>query len=424
MTDEDDRLDAQLREYYAQLASQPAPDVTRQVMAATDARATLVRRLTAVGGGVAVAAAATAVVVLALVNHAAPARGTPATSLTPAPSPTQSVAATPTPAPVFPVGPPVQGFIPSDVTAISAGQWWVLGYDGASCSSASCTRILHTTDGGQSFASIPVPPIAPAQGGRQAVRLRFADPGNGWVVSSTGSVWATHDGGSTWVQDGAAGSVTDLEASGGAVYAVRCAGSPVPAETCTLERSASNQDNWTLLPSSSGHGSLGGLNVNGAHVWVAIYSSAGGPGTALASTDGGQHFGIQTVCPSALGFANIYAVDASVLWATCATGTQATTVRSVDGGQHFAGVGHPGIANFATIAGVSSTTAVIGAQALVRTVDGGQTYATVEDNQTQWSVVGFTTSNNGFAFDLQTSGQRALWRTNDAGAHWYKVQFP
>ncbi len=218
--------------------------------------------------------------------------------------------------------------------------------------------------------------------------------------------------------------MTDLEASGAAVYAVRCVGSPAPAQSCTLERSPTNQDGWSLLSGSSGHGSLGRLNVNGGHVWVAIYSPAGGPGAVLASTDGGRHFGTQTACPSALGFANIYAVDSTVLWATCATGTEATTRRSIDGGQHFVGVGHPGIANFASIGGVSATTAVIGAQALFRTADGGKTYETVEDNQTPWSVVGFTTSSNGFVFDLGASGQRALWRTNDAGAHWYRVQFP
>jgi photosystem II stability/assembly factor-like uncharacterized protein len=423
MTENDERLDAQLREYYAQLARQPAPDLTGRVMASADTRAARVRRLSAVGGALAVAAAAAALVVVALANHGASPRSTPANSSTPQPNTTATPAVTPQ-APVVPVGPPVQGFIPSDVTAVSAGQWWVLGYDGASCASASCTRIVHTTDGGQSFASTPVPPMAPAQNGQQAVRLRFADPSNGWVVSATGSVWATHDGGARWTQDGAAGSVTDLEASGGAVYAVRCVGSPVPTQSCTLERSPSDQDSWSLLPASSGHGSLGRLNVNGAHVWVAIYSAAGGPGFVLASTDSGQHFGTQTACPSALGFANIYAVDTSVLWATCATGNQATTLRSVDGGQHFVGVSHPGIANFASIGGVSSTTAVIGAQALFRTADGGKTYVTVEDSQTQWSVVGFTTSVNGFVFDLEASGQLALWRTNDAGAHWYKVQFP
>lgn len=425
MSDHDDRLAAQLREYYAQMAREQAPDLTRRVMASADTGAARLRRLSAVGGALAVAAAAVVLVVVALANHGTSPHTTPASSSTPQPNPTQSVAPTPAPAPVIPVGPPVQGFIPSDVTAVSAAQWWVLGYDGPSCASASCTRILHTTDGGQSFASIPVPLVAPTQNGQQPVRLRFADPSSGWVVSATGSVWATHDGGSRWSQDSAAGSVTDLEASGGAVYAVKCVGSPVPAQSCTLERSPSTQESWSLLPGSSGHGSLGRLNVNGAHVWVAIWSSAGGPGSLLASTDGGQHFSTQTACPNALGFANIYAVNSSVLWATCATGTQATAVRSVDGGQHFVEVGHPAVPNFASIAGVSPTTAVIGAQALFRTVDGGQTYATVEGDQQQWSVIGFTTSSNGFVIDLETSGQQfALWRTNDAGAHWYRVQFP
>jgi len=44
------------------------------------------------------------------------------------------------------------------VTAVSAGQWWVLGSDSAGCSGADCTRILHTQDAGQTFTSIPTPP--------------------------------------------------------------------------------------------------------------------------------------------------------------------------------------------------------------------------------------------------------------------------
>ena len=75
-------------------------------------------------------------------------------------------------------------------------------------------------------------------------------------------------------------------------------------------------------------------------------------------------------------------------------------------------------------AGVSSTTAVIGGQVLLRTTDGGQTFATVENRQAQWTMVGFTTQVNGFAFALTGSGQSELWRTDDAGAHWHQVPFP
>jgi photosystem II stability/assembly factor-like uncharacterized protein len=423
MTDNDDRLAAQLREYYAQLAQQSAPDVTGRVMASADTRALRRRRLSAVAGGFAVAAAAAVVVVLALANHGAPARGNPASSSTPLPNPTPTpTTAAPTgtsqPAPVIPVGLAARGFIPSDVTAVSADQWWVVGYDGAACSSPSCTRILHTTDGGQTFASLPTPPVAPQQGGQEHNVMRFADPLDGWLYTAGGALWVTHDGGGHWTNDTAAGRITDLAASGGYVYAIACA----HAANCLLERSPSGQNAWSVLPIPAGSGMLGHLNVNGSHLWV-VPSGAGGT-SLLASVDGGQHFGTDAVCAGDVGIVSVDAVNPTVLWATCATGTQARALRSVDGGQHFAAVAGPGMANFASIGGVSSTTAVIGAQALFRTVDGGQTFATVADNQTQWSVVGFTTSNNGFVFDLEASGQRALWRTNDAGAHWYKVQFP
>lgn len=421
MTDRDERLDAQLREYYTQLAGGSAPDVTRRVMASAESRAARVRRVRAVGGAAAVAAAAAVLVVVALINHGTPKPTVPGSSSTPLPNPTPTATAaiTPQPTPVVPVGPVATGFIASDVTALSADQWWVVGYDGASCPSASCTRILRTSDGGHTFDSLPTPPVAPGQDGQQHNSLRFADPLDGWLHTAGGVLWATHDGGVHWTSDAAAGRVTDLEASGGFVYAIACA----QTTSCVLERSPAGQDAWSLLPTPSGAGALGHLNVNGPHIWV-VPGGEGGT-SLLASGDDGQHFSTNPVCPGLVGIAGLYAVNPTVLWATCITGTQAVPLRSVDGGVHFSTLPRPlMLANFASIGGVSSTTAVIGAQALLRTINSGQTFATVEDNQTQWSVVGFTTAVNGFAFDTEASNQRALWRTNDAGAHWYRVQFP
>lgn len=427
MPDQNDHLSDDLRDYYRRMSRQPAPDVLGRVMLSTDRRAARIRTWGAIGGGALAAAAVAGVIVVALVTHNTSGGVAPGHSSTPAPTagPTSTPTITPTStvAPTQPVvvGPPVHGFVPTDVTAISANRWWVLGHDGPACSSASCTRILHTSDGGHTFASIPTPPVAPAQGSEQAVRLRFADASDGWVVSASGVVWATHDGGAQWVADSKAGTVVDLEASGD-VYAVAC----VSGRTCTVERSAARQDSWSTLSQSAGHGQLNHLTVNGAHVWVAIASPAGGLGWLLASTDGGQTFVMQTACPSALGFANAYAVSSTVLWATCATGTQAQAFRSVDGGQQFTQLTATlSLPNFASIAGVSSQTAVIGGQGLLRTTNGGQTFTTVENSQTQWTVVGFTTSVNGFALEhTQPLGQLALWRTNDIGAHWHMVQFP
>jgi photosystem II stability/assembly factor-like uncharacterized protein len=431
MPEHDDRLAQELREYYRRLGEQPAPDLQQRVLAAGDTRARQRRLLGGMVGGGLAAASVAVVVVVALANHNQPIGPSPGPGSSASPSASPSPTAAPT-APSVPVGPAVQGFVPADVTAISADEWWVLGYD-RSClvalpagpsmeaTAAGCTRIVHTTDGGHTFSSIPKPPVAVASGQRQPDRLRFADQFNGWVVSGLGVVWSTHDGGAHWIQDGGAGSVTDLEASGGAVYAVTCAG----ASGCTVERSPTGQDSWTTLGASAGHGGLNHLSVNGVHVWVAIESQAGGLGWLLASTDSGQNFTMQTACPSALGYANEYAVDSSTLWATCATGTEASAFQSLDGGQQFTQLaGTVMLPNSASIAGVSSTTAVIGGQVLLRTTDGGQTFATVENMQAQWTMVGFTTPANGFAFALTGSGQSELWRTDDAGAHWHQVRFP
>ncbi|MGH7721480.1 MAG: WD40/YVTN/BNR-like repeat-containing protein [Candidatus Dormibacteria bacterium] len=417
MRDRDDELTRALQDYYQRIAQQPASDVTGRVMRSTDRRAARARRLGALGGGLLAAAVVGVVVAVALANHNQPTTVAPGQTPSPAPSPTATLPLSQQ----VPPGPPVQGFVPADVTAISADEWWVIGHDGPACSSSACTRIVHTTDGGGAFSSIPVPPVSPGVSGKP-VRLRFADPANGWVVSAQGVVWATHDGGAQWIQDTSLGFVSDLAASGGAVYAVVCTGAP----SCTVERSPTDLDSWSALPASGGHGSLSNLQVNGGHVWVAVASAAGGPGWLLTSTDNGQHFVMRTACPSVLGYASVYATDSSTLWATCATGTEASAYRSVDGGQHFTQLpGRISLPSFATIAGVSPTTAVIAGIGLQRTTDGGQTFTSVKNDQLSSTIVGFTSPVNGFAFSTHgPAGGEYLLRTNDAGAHWSQVAFP
>lgn len=429
MADQDDRLDAALRDYYAHSASRAdAPDLRDRVMSLAT-RPSRALRWRAVGGGLATAATAAAVVVLVLANHqhsdhrspsvVAPAHtSTASPPATVTPASTASPPVTSSPAVAVPVGAPAHGFVPTDVTAVSAGQWWVLGYNGPACTSPSCTRVLHTGDGGATFTSIPVPPVAPAAGAQQPLRLRFSDPSNGWLVSAGGALWVTHDGGTHWVQDSGAGVVTDLEASAGSVYAITCP----TGSSCALERSATGGGPWSRLAASGGHGQLSHLTVNGRSIWMAL--SGNGPPSLLASSDGGQHFGTEQVCQG-VAISSVYAVDASVLWASCATGTEAGLFRSVDSGQHFTSVAGPGpLPNFATVAATSSTNVVAAGQALLHSADGGATFVTVENGQLQWSVVGFTTPTDGFAFNLQPSGRFGLWHSSDAGAHWSSVRFP
>ena len=216
--------------------------------------------------------------------------------------------------------------------------------------------------------------------------------------------------------------MVDLEASGGHVDAIQCA----VDQTCVVERSAvTGQDRWSVLSGSGGHGRLNHLVLSGTEIWAAIDSPGGAPGLVLASDDGGRTFSQHMVCPSLLGFATLYAVDRATLWATCATGTEAAAYRSTDSGHSFTHLTATlSLPNFATIAGVSQSSAVIAGATLARTTDGGHTFATVADSQFQWSIVGFTTGQNGFAFDNGGPGHSRLWRTDDAGAHWHVVLLP
>ena len=251
MSDHDEELTSALQDYYRAVAQQPAPDVTERIMMSADRRTVRIRRWTAIGGGALAAAAVGAVVAVAFVNHNQASPGTPAHSATPGPtvtaappSPSPSVTPSMPQSPPLVGGLPVHGFVPTDVTAISSYEWWVIGFDGPTCSSTDCTRIVHTTDGGFHFTSLPTPPVAPARNGQQALRLRFADASDGWVVDASGQLWATHDGGQHWTGIGNSTRVTDLEASGGSVFAIGC-----PGPDCWIEQSSTSHDvGWSCRP--------------------------------------------------------------------------------------------------------------------------------------------------------------------------------
>jgi photosystem II stability/assembly factor-like uncharacterized protein len=76
-----------------------------------------------------------------------------------------------------------------------------------------------------------------------------------------------------------------------------------------------------------------------------------------------------------------------------------------------------------TIAGNSASQVVLAGTSLLVSADGGQTYQVAFAPGGNWRIVGFITSEDGFALSLvgPTTG---LWRTVDAGAQWYQVQLP
>jgi hypothetical protein len=339
-------------------------------------------------------------------------------------SQTHSPAASP--AATVPPGPAVEGFVPEEVTAVSADQWWVLGSDSAGCSGAACTRILHTEDAGQTFASVPTPPAV-------VTGLRFRDPEDGWAYNAT-TVWSTHDGGAEWNGTTFPGmTIEDLETSGSYVYAVVC----TSGSACSLERSASDTDGWQSLSLPSDLDTFRyvpkSLSVHGGYVALAFFATAASGTEQLSrvvtSSDDGEHFSEASICPGTMGIVSLYVVSSEDAVATCSTGLLVGVWSSDDGGavftavQQSSGYGEP---NSATIAATSATHLELAGTRLLVSEDGGQTFQVALDNGDNWSIVGFTTSEAGFAFSYTggAADTTGLWRTDDAGAQWSEVQFP
>ena len=116
-----------------------------------------------------------------------------------------------------------------------------------------------------------------------------------------------------------------------------------------------------------------------------------------------------------------------MVWAHCATGTESATSRSTDSGAHFSATPGPSRPNSALFAAASPTTAVLGANRLYRTTDGGGHYAPVSDigAVTAWQYLGFTDATHGVAIGYvgssPTPGTERLYHSSDGGATYHLV---
>jgi hypothetical protein len=247
------------------------------------------------------------------------------------------------------------------------------------------------------------------------------------------------------------GEVTNLEPGLGEVYAVVSPPSPSCARngTCTgttgapqLWRTLPSSDDWSPDPAAGAVGD--GLAVHSQSVWVEnSTATADGPALGIGllhSTDGGDHFVLE---PEAIpGIACSYSpVSDSVVWSYCSGGHFMFAYLSTDAGAQFAAVGPSGptqttpnnYPNGSTLEAATPTTAVaaddLPGSSLIRTTNSGATWSAVQappDGTGTWSVIGFTTPEDGYAFWApadkdDTTSTAQLWRTIDAGASWSPV---
>lgn len=202
----------------------------------------------------------------------------------------------------------------TDLTWVSATNGWALA--ARPCSTGTCARLAHTTDGGTQWQVLPDPPASvseDASGGAcptsgPCVRsIRFATSQIGYLFGP--DLLMTTDGGRTWTPQ-AGVKVEALAIDGGRVLRVAYdhSGCPGPCHP-VLQESPIGSTAWSTLVGSlayPGRSNSAQIVVSGSSALVAFYGSQAGPVSARAvlyrSTDSATTWTRQTdPCPSGTG---------------------------------------------------------------------------------------------------------------------------
>jgi hypothetical protein len=339
------------------------------------------------------------------------------------------------------------GFSPVSLTYVSASQGWVLGT--VPCGSSRCLKLLHTTNDGGSWSSVPVPAAREPQDS-PALRVRFADSEDGWIYSSLPGQgpelgWSTHTGGQHWsaIKFPVATSpsnqpgVEDIEAAAGVVTAAVQLGDQIE-----IFSSPVGHDAWqrTGGPYELGAGPVpaGQLALQGRSGWFVendrVVVSGG------RETPSGKWASWTPPCSQSGGPDILAASTASRIDAVCTegvwTGKKVTVdlLTSTNGGNTW---GPSRLLPFTSAEGATAigpSTVAVGTtvnhntssdDSLEMSFDGGATWRSAYSHVgAGWLELGFTTLNQGVAIVLANPGQHNIMLfTVDGGRHWAPVSF-
>jgi photosystem II stability/assembly factor-like uncharacterized protein len=315
------------------------------------------------------------------------------------------------------------GFKPETAAAVGKSDYWILGAYG--CRTGSCLALVRSTDAGERFSRVAVPPFA-AQGTDPTVVFANARDGFAYVEHTT-PLYVTHDGGESWHRAGPRRDVSAFAAAGGFAYVVSG-----PHE---LERSRVGRNAWQRMMIAALHAPFS-LAARGSDVWF-----LGPPrhrpdfDTIALSSDHGRTFTpLKGPCLAELG-GTLVPVAGGVVWAVCPSGMMAWLALSTNGGRSFpvirsyhdpGGLRQPGLTNGGRIAAASARVAVLtrgAGGAFLRTTDAGRHWSAVPRTARIQGVLwlAFTTSQLGAAVVQVGPRETQLWRTTDAGATWQSV---
>ncbi len=338
-------------------------------------------------------------------------------------------------------------FTPLTLTrANSSSVVYVVG--SVKCSYVLCLRLRRTTENGEHFTSVSLPPIAPNPESATGMlnKLVFANANVGYALIGGGYtdvgynppsiLYATFNGARTWHRETIAKGVGIIafEAAASEIYAVtaQCRGTTLPCRNYQMQRSSLAAKKWS---SRAIPGYRYGLEINlfgayGSRVWLDVTQS----GLIDTSLDDGVTFTEDAHGKlGSPGTCSLTAVSTKALWAECPTGMMVAFFYSHDAGAQwttiptssFAGTGggsfDPVSVKLAYLDYGSSSTS----SELYRITDSGRELTKVGkiDCSTDLSIA-FTDRDHGLAL-CQKNGATAseeIRRTSNGGASWQRVR--
>jgi photosystem II stability/assembly factor-like uncharacterized protein len=293
---------------------------------------------------------------------------------------------------------------------------------------------LQTTNGGATWARVTVPPL-PDVG---SAEIMFADPQDGWAYDpdadlTNHQIYATHDGGRTWVPVVLSTSperVQAVEAGDGTVWAVAISEA---TDRYSFFSSPVRQDAWTTamltLPLGAGPVPEAVVTLEDGRGWMLENDRSV---IAAATLADGTWTDWSTPCTAQQGYGDAALADSNTqLFVLCTTNeftaleASPTLFVSTDGGMTFEPLsGSLPTSMLDIAASPSGSLFCFDAQGIASSFDGGRTWQTVlglasppDGWLTPLPQLDFPSATVGYA----TTPAGDLVKTDDGGHAWLKV---